>query len=194
MPSFVQLILSAPRGFILGCNAYNALVNDEAQRDLVIEACRVSYKEDRPVNASQYRSGQSQGGHDFIEEVKVLSYIVYCFDHASPKPTVPEMAAVLDSNTFLNRDAITAIIAGIDSVKSEKESAPAGEDEIPDNIFEELRKTSNFGRLSNLQWRLGVALSSSKCARLSTPYVSLSFDIVDNNGSKVSKVEYEHFI
>ena len=185
MPNFAQLILSAPRGFVSGCKSYNTVVNDGAQADHVVEACRVSYKEDRPVNASQFGSGQVKGDHDLIEEVKVLSYIVYCFEHAAPKPTVPEMAAVLDSNTFLTRDAITGIIAGIDSVMSTKETASADEDDIPDNVFEELRKTSNFGRLSNLQWRLGVALASSTCSSLSTPYISLSFDIVDNNGSKV---------
>ena len=179
MPGFAQLVLSAPRGFVAGCRSFNALVEgDDVVSDAVVEACRVSYVEDRPVNSSS-------GSH--VEEVKVLSYIVYCSEHSTPKPTVPEMATVLDNNTFLSRNAITTIIAGIDSVTTKsKKAVAANTDDIPDNVFEELRKTSNFGRLSNLQWRLGVALRSSKCQSLSAPYVALSFDIVDNNGCKVS--------
>jgi len=186
MSNFAELILGAPRGFVAGCKAFNSLVDADdggAACDAVVDACRVSYMEDRPVSGSSSSLNISH-----VEEVKVLSYIVYSSEHTAgaPKPTVPEMAAVLDNNSFLSRNAITKIIAGIDSVTTKAKKAVAADtDDIPENVFEELRKTSNFGRLSNLQWRLGVALQSSKCQSLNAPYVALSFDIVDNNGCKV---------
>ena len=181
MPSFTQLVLSAPAGFVKGCRTYNKTleVNSDAN-DEIVQTCAVSFQGDHPANESIT---------NYIEEVKVLSYIVYCYGHATPKPTVPEMASTLDSNTFLTRDAITAIIAGIDTVTNANANANASANTKDNNNNSsnnniDIRKSSNFGRLSNLNWRLGVALSSSNCKNLSSPYVALSFDLIDNNGNK----------
>jgi hypothetical protein len=39
-----------------------------------------------------------------------------------------------------------------------------------------------LGRLFDLQWKLGVAVSSSNCSNLSAPFVALSYKISDSNG------------
>ena len=173
MPGFAHLVLSAPLGFIAGCKRLNEVIVTNAHaKDSIVKACSVSYGEDRSV---------SQTTLEFQEEVKILGFIINCFERASPKPTVPEMVSVLDNSTFLSREAIALIISGIDSVMSSKTSE---KDAATSSAISEHRKTVNFGRLSNLQWRLGVALSSSFCQNLCAPYVALSFDIVDTNGSK----------
>ena len=115
MPTFAQLILAAPMGFISGSKLINeAVATDETAKDAIIEACTAARGLDHKVCIDT----SSQGGDKWQEEVKILSYVVYCFEHATPKPTVPEMASALDSNTFLSRDAITILISGIDSVTS----------------------------------------------------------------------------
>jgi len=184
MPGFAHLVLSAPQGFIAGCKQFNSTVEtNAAAKDSIVEACVVSRREDHSVTDTSM---------SWPEEVKVLSYLVNCFERASPKPTVPEMASTLDTNTFLAREAITVIIAGIDSVINSNSSTAVKMDALM-----EIRKTSNFGRLSNLQWRLGVTLSSSSCQNLSAPYVALSFDVVDNNGRKTvhtTEMTYSDFV
>lgn len=184
MPGFAHLVLSAPQGFIAGCKQFNVTVEtNAAAKDSIVEACVVSRREDHSVTDTSM---------SWPEEVKVLSYLVNCFERASPKPTVPEMASTLDTSTFLAREAITIIIAGIDSVMNSNSSTAVKMDALM-----EIRKTSNFGRLSNLQWRLGVSLSSSSCQNLSAPYVALSFDIVDNNGCKAvhtTEMTYSEFV
>ena len=37
--------------------------------------------------------------------------------------------------------------------------------------------------MENLKWKIGVALSSSICKDMNHPYVSLSFQIRENNGT-----------
>ncbi len=184
MPGFAHLVLSAPQGFIAGCKQFNSTVEtNAAAKDSIVEACVVSRREDHSVTDTSM---------SWPEEVKVLSYLVNCFERASPKPTVPEMASILDTNTFLAREAITVIIAGIDSISNSNSSTAVKMDALM-----EIRKTSNFGRLSNLQWRLGVSLSSSSCQNLSAPYVALSFDVVDNNGRKTvhtTEMTYSDFV
>jgi hypothetical protein len=52
------------------------------------------------------------------------------------------------------------------------------------------------GKLSNFKWRVGVALSSNKCKNLSSPYVLVSFDICELNGSIVHhacELSFEEF-
>ena len=39
-----------------------------------------------------------------------------------------------------------------------------------------------LGRLFDLQWKLGVSISSSNCSNLSAPFVSLSYKVSDTNG------------
>ena len=51
----------------------------------------------------------------------------------------------------------------------------------PDVIFV-CQLLSQLGRLFDLQWKLGVAVSSSNCSNLSAPFVALSYKISDSNG------------
>lgn len=41
----------------------------------------------------------------------------------------------------------------------------------------------NIGQLVSLDWKLGVSISSSQCQNLMTPFVTLTFRVVDANGS-----------
>lgn len=52
----------------------------------------------------------------------------------------------------------------------------------------------------DLKWKLGVSISSSSCTNLSSPFVSISFKIRENNGSSTSHTaeltysEFQNFL
>ena len=61
--------------------------------------------------------------------------------------------------------------------------------------FIELLK--KIGKLENLQWKIGVALSSSMCKDLNHPYVNLSFQIRGTDGTlafHTLELSYEDFV
>lgn len=39
------------------------------------------------------------------------------------------------------------------------------------------------GKIQNLKWRVGVAMSSNKCKNLTSPYVLLTFDVKEVDGT-----------
>lgn len=52
------------------------------------------------------------------------------------------------------------------------------------------------GKMINFEWRIGVAVSSSKCNNIYAPYVAISFDINEPNGQTTShsaELTYEQF-
>nr|XP_015219989.1 PREDICTED: COMM domain-containing protein 6 isoform X2 [Lepisosteus oculatus] len=45
----------------------------------------------------------------------------------------------------------------------------------------------NIGQLVDLQWKLGMAVSSDTCRSLNYPYVSMTLKIADTTGQLLSK-------
>tara|TARA_A100001035_G_C27683129_1_gene454078 strand:+ start:291 stop:839 length:549 start_codon:yes stop_codon:yes gene_type:complete len=117
------------------------------------------------------------------EEVKALLFIFHCYAEASPKPEEKEIAMALDLNTSLSRTAIACIVKCVGCIREIEATIEATSgSETPVEVMN--RKMSNYGRVSNLKWRLGVAVASSTCKNLSAPYVSLAFDVTMSNGFK----------
>eukprot|EP01038_Epipyxis_sp_PR26KG_P007817 gene7817-10619_t len=166
MPTFVSIILSAPIGFNDGCLALNSeSLNDGNSITLRTQQILATTKAKELKNHLIEKIDTN--------ETKVLKYIVRSISAAVPSVTKKEIASVLDTVTFLSRDCIAQIIAGLE------------EDGNPE-VLESLKKfTNQSGKLENFKWRIGVALSSSSCKRFFSPYVSISFDIIDCN-SKIS--------
>jgi len=175
MPSFEVLIMGASLGFMPGCAKLNAAAADA-------EVC--SQILDGAVKA--HKSGSSVTVGDYCEEIKVLSYILYSREQAQPRPALTEVAAVLDSNTILTRESITAFCAGLDTIlppsspSSSQQQQQTVEGEVSSSLEATVRKSG--GQLFNFQWRLGVAISSSACKALSSPYVAVTFSVRDSNG------------
>jgi hypothetical protein len=58
---------------------------------------------------------------------------------------------------------------------------------------ETLNRVLNVGHLVGIDWKLGVALSSSSCNSLLAPFVTIVFHITDVNGNTVAeKVEFTY--
>ena len=52
------------------------------------------------------------------------------------------------------------------------------------------------GQLINFKWKIGVALSSSRCSSLLAPYVGIAFDIKHSSGrvsSYTAELSYDEF-
>jgi hypothetical protein len=54
--------------------------------------------------------------------------------------------------------------------------------------------------MHDVKWKLGVAVASSSCSNLSSPYIALSWKIKDSNGSssshtaELSYPEFQEFL
>jgi hypothetical protein len=154
--TFAGLILAAPLGFLNGCNELSSL-DDEKFAAVLSVALAAS------------RSGHAPAASTVCEGTKSLMYIIYALNSSTPRPEVTELAAVLDSHTALSRACITSLVGGLDAAAAE---LGAGESSICG------------GKLTGLQWRLGVSLASSSCSQLLSPYVALNFTVTDSNGEK----------
>jgi len=56
---------------------------------------------------------------------------------------------------------------------------------------------SNTGKLENFQWKIGVALASNTCSKIFTPYISIRFDIRNNDDTVLpytTELTYEQFL
>ena len=174
--AFSHLVTSSPQGFHFGCEKLNDLI-EANEGSSAAELVRLSPK--------LYADGLSaiESNKKWIEEVKVLLFIFHCYFEASPKPEEKEIAMALDLNTSLSRTAITCIVKCVGCIREIEATIEAtSSSETPVEVMS--RKMSNYGRLSNLKWRLGVAVASSSCTNLSAPYVSLAFDITTSDGNE----------
>lgn len=58
---------------------------------------------------------------------------------------------------------------------------------------EALNRVLNVGHLVGLDWKLGVALTSSNCNNLLAPFVTILFHITDVNGNTIAeRVEFTY--
>jgi hypothetical protein len=173
MAAFSHLITaSSPHGFHSACDQLNELVEQEESGEELVSLSSRLYSEGLAAADTK----------KWAEEVKALLFILHCYKEVEVKPSEKEIAAALDLNTFLSRTAIAFIVRCMATVKEIDATIEATSgSETPVEVMN--RKLSNYGRLSNLKWRLGVALASSKSKNLSAPYVSLSFDVTTSDGS-----------
>ena len=170
---FRQLVTSSPSGFHAACDRLNELLeNSEAAEEIVKMAPRLH---------SEGLSAMENGNKGWEEELKAVMFILYCYTESEVKPEDKEIASALDLNTFLSRTSIAYIVRCLGSVREVEETIAASSgSETPVEVMN--RKLSNYGRVTNLQWKLGVAIASSKCKNLSSPYVALSFDNTTSDG------------
>lgn len=173
MSSFESLVLGAPLGFAAGCSACNALEDLSSAVELAVQSARTS------TGGGPSSSSSSSSSKD--RAVKALVYVINARNQSQPAPEVMELASVLDLHTTLSRSCITALAAGLETypIPTEPGLPPA-----------------QGAKPSNLHWRLGVALASSTCKSLLSPYVSLSFTVMDGNGNSTvhsSEMTYKEF-
>lgn len=117
MPSFEHSIISAPAGFIQGCVSLNELAaNDEVTLVDLVNKC---------LKEADYVPKADEASHKNV--IKTLNYIIRSSKQSSPVPTYPQMATVLDGNSFLSRSTVEKIIIEMQTFSSnaENETKPA---------------------------------------------------------------------
>lgn len=173
MPSFDQLIIAPPQGFAAGCAAINGLASEQPELLQQLVGKSIEHTNYHPQN-------ESEQAHD--AEIKVVNFIIRSQKQAAPAPTMPQMATALDSMTFLTRDSVQNIIGVMQEKTSATEAVVA--------------KQPCFGQLRNFKWKMGVAVCSNTCNNLYSPYVSISFDIIQANGQTAtytSEMNFQQF-
>ncbi|RYH31797.1 hypothetical protein EON65_01915 [archaeon] len=167
MPHFEQLILSAPIGFVNICQKLNALA--ESKEEVLNKHTSAAWllATDNCTNSE--------------DEVKAIAFIVKSMKQAQPACSLSQTAIILASNTVLTKDCIEKILLKV------KEYSTTKTDKSEQALH---------GRLKNLKWRIGVALSSNTCRNLLAPYVNLSFEVTNSEGKPSPvclELTYEQF-
>lgn len=200
MPTFESIIIGAPAGFSQSCCDLNSLVATDSDSLSTITIKSFSSANFVPSEASEVK---------YYNEIKAINFIVRSYKAASPVPTFPQMASTLDLNSLLSRDCVEKIIVAIQKASSDLEVQviPILSQVLPMKLFFYVMHT-NFnstlftlrmqlsGKMRNLKWRVGVAMSSSKCKNLSSPYVLLSFDVMEVDGTvshHSTELNYQQF-
>lgn len=193
MPTFETLIQSAPLGFVKGCNAVSkSFVNSTDEFNLHVK---------------DSLHGVTSNASSRVEEYKCLQYILKSRTQATPKPSLTEFAGVLDTSTVLSRSCIAGIVTNIEEFETEGEStvhqvANTQKKNFLRSYYETLflhllnQLTHYAGKMENFKWRLGVAVSSSSCKILGTPYIAISFTVKSPNGENVpqhAELSYSEF-
>mmetsp|Transcript_8071 Transcript_8071/g.13430 ORF Transcript_8071/g.13430 Transcript_8071/m.13430 type:complete len:193 (+) Transcript_8071:59-637(+) len=162
MPSFETLIAGAPLGFCQSCTSVNALAVEDANTISTLVSKLIVSPNSVSMSASEEK---------YSEQIRCIDFILRCYKAAVPSPEAPQMAAVLDTCSLLNRKTVEIIVVTIQEIYAK--GSPA--------VSSLLSQSS--GKLLNLKWRVGVAIASSKCKSLGHPYVLLTFDIKETDGS-----------
>ena len=203
MPTFESIIIGAPAGFSQSCCDLNSLVATDSDLLSAITIKSFSSANFVPSEASEVK---------YYNEIKAINFIVRSYKAASPVPTFPQMASNLGLNSLLSRDCVEKIIVAIQKASSDLEVQviPILSQVRSRRLFFYVMRT-NFnstlyhystscmqlsGKLRNLKWRVGVAMSSSKCKNLSAPYVLLSFDVMEVDGTvshHSTELNYQQF-
>ncbi len=73
----------------------------------------------------------------------------------------------------------------LDAKENEAKTSKEGEEEelVPSSISTE-NEALAIGKLCNLDWRVGVSMSSNSCNDLKAPYVGLSIEVAEMSGEK----------
>jgi hypothetical protein len=202
MPTFEHLVMAAPAGFIQSCSDLNNLANGEP-------AVLASFVSRSLTTANLVASDSAEAQQSHI--IKAVNFIVRSYKSASPQPTFPQMAATLDQHTMLTRECVEKIIVAIQGNGAEESAVvPLLSQVTPRQrhgwsfvakflIFPILlfvTTTQLSGKMQNFKWRVGVAVSSSKCKNLSSPYVLVSFDVRELDGAVTQhscELSYDQF-
>jgi len=109
MPSFEALILSSPTVFIKACKKLNTLL--ESHTDEAISLISQSIAHFKPVQGRDI----DVTVHIDQDVLYVVSHIISSLKLVSQPLETSRIAAILDSYSYLSRQAIEAIVMGIDN-------------------------------------------------------------------------------
>lgn len=159
MPSFNILIISGPLGFTQFCKDLNELVKDEIKFNEIVSNSFSSI-----ITNSALPIGNNKIENNCINGV---AFICRCCIQAAPTPEDKEIAISLNNNTTLSRKVIESLVVIYNEMKENTTV---------------LTPKNSVGQLTDVTWKLGVALQSSQCAQLLTPFVSLQLRVSDARG------------
>lgn len=173
LSSFHISICGAPPGFKKGCVALNSLLGSPNGLSIISSLVTLC------TSSRIYVPKENEENAQFQDEIQTLNYMVRAFRNCDAPPSQPEISSILESFTFLSKECIDCIVPSIATATSVSEAA--------DN---------KSGQLINFKWKIGVALSSSRCSSLLAPYVGIAFDIKHSSGrvsSYTAELSYDEF-
>lgn len=155
-------ILSAPRGFTSSIELMNKIAGQDPETFSSFVA-EVFQNENQPSSMTKQLSGVTDEQN--LGLVNSLGFIYRgCVDRQVDSAS---LRTCLGSNTECTQNVVEILsLRWEESLSSTKTKLPL-----------------NVGQLVGLEYKLGVAVASSSCSELLSPFVILVFQVVDMNGS-----------
>lgn len=117
MPTFEQLILSAPYGFPNGCLSINKLLADAEEGTPSATLIEDIVKESWNNVVNKLEGDQF---NKYKNEKNAIIFIIKCMKQSTPAPSIANAANILASNSFLTKDAIEKVLIKIKELSSQE--------------------------------------------------------------------------
>lgn len=159
MPTFEASILAPPSGFVAGCRALNKKFETKIGFGETILS-GINIVKTRFTSSLDYSKNKAQT----LNTYGVVTYLASSWLSSTPKPSAKEVATFLDLNSVLSRDVIKAFVTTYTEVSRADQLVS-----VPSSV--------QLAKIEKLAWKVGVALTSSKCADSNSPYVRISLQL-----------------
>lgn len=146
MPSFESCILAPPPGFVAGCRALNSKSKTQLGFGEAVHS-GINIVKTNCISSLDYTRREAQP----LNALGVVTYLTMSWFLSTPKPSEKDVATFLDLNSALSRDVIEAFVTTYNDVNQAHQLASA-----PSSV--------KLGKIQKLSWKVGVTISSSKCA------------------------------
>jgi hypothetical protein len=138
MPTFEQLILSAPFGFANASLTLNKLVEGLEEEATIIDEL-VSESWNEAINRTDATTKEAiQLSLQYSNEKKVISFIIRSMRQANPAPSISNAANILAGNSFLTKETIEKILIKIKELSSKESTDIKQILKVSDNINVEI--------------------------------------------------------
>jgi hypothetical protein len=179
MPSFESCILAPPPGFVAGCRALNSKSKTQLGFGEAVHS-GIDIVKTNCISSLDYTRREAQP----LNALGVVTYLTMSWFLSTPKPSEKDVATFLDLNSALSRDVIEAFVTTYNDVNQAHQLASA-----PSSV--------KLGKIQKLSWKVGVTISSSKCADINAPYVQISL-LLREAGNHLSchqiELSYDDFL
>lgn len=176
--------VNIPRGFFAANDVLNRLPADYV-KSLTVDACKAYFSKTEEVSKSQaFKTLRAQHPEDTTDEAQLgsaINALAFCFSQAKQYDLSAE-----EFNTSLKAktDFAKAVRICLATALNERDQVAAKE--AKEDTEEPATKTLQLARVVDMQWKLGVGVSSSNCEALHTPFVTLVLTLADSRGRRQS--------
>ncbi|XP_060563437.1 COMM domain-containing protein 6-like isoform X3 [Ruditapes philippinarum] len=168
-----SIMKEAPNGYESAIELINSLKHEDLT-ELGSEVLQFLQYKIGAVNTEKWRKKleESAEGNDLQKTQSIINALIYTFRSAARyRVTVEELTAELDSSMVFS-DKTCTILCNLWSTQGKQLMSCS----LGDHVL-------GVGQLIDVQWKVGMAMSSDTCRQLNSPFVTLTLTVADAGGN-----------